>query len=109
MFEAKAVVQNEAGIHCRPSAVLVKEASAFNGAIEISAASGSCSLASVLELMILGLEKGEEVSIRVEGPDERAFGARLVELFETRFDFPAATADPSAAQGACRATAQAHR
>jgi phosphotransferase system HPr-like phosphotransfer protein len=38
---------------------------------------------------MLGLEKGAEVSIQVSGPDEEAFCNKLVELFETHFDFPA--------------------
>lgn len=88
MFEAKAVVQNEVGIHCRPSAVLVKEGSAYAGEILITAKSGACTLTSALECIMLGLEQGAEVSIQVTGPDEEAFCKKLVELFETHFDFP---------------------
>ena len=88
MAQAKAVVQNEAGIHCRPSAILVKTGTAYAGKISVQAESGSCDLSSALELIILGLEKGTEVSIEVTGPDEERFVGELVELFETRFDFP---------------------
>lgn len=88
MFEAIAVVQNEAGIHCRPSAILVREGSAYEGSILVQADSGSCDLKSALECIMLGLEKGTEVKIQVTGPDEDAFGRKLVELFETHFDFP---------------------
>lgn len=88
MFEATAVVQNEAGIHCRPSAILVKEGMAYPGEILVQAESGSCTLTSALECIMLGLEHGAEVTIQVTGPDEEVFGPRLVELFETRFDFP---------------------
>ena len=88
MVEVKAIVQNEAGIHCRPSAILVKEGCAYEGEIEVSAASGSCSLTSALELIMMGLEKGAEVDIKVSGPDEEAEAQKLVELFETHFDFP---------------------
>ncbi|VGO13737.1 Phosphocarrier protein HPr [Pontiella desulfatans] len=88
MFEAQAVVQNEAGIHCRPSAILVREGSAYSGEILVKAASGACTLTSALECIMLGLEKGAEVTIQVTGPDEDGFGKKLVELFETHFDFP---------------------
>lgn len=88
MFEATAVIQNEAGIHCRPSAVLVKEGSAYPGEILVQADSGSCNLTSALECIMLGLEKGAEVRIQVTGPDEEGFCRKLVELFETHFDFP---------------------
>lgn len=88
MYEAKAVVQNEAGIHCRPSAILVKEGSAYPGEILVTAENGTCTLTSALECIMLGLEKGAEVSIQVTGPNEEEFGQKLVELFETHFDFP---------------------
>jgi phosphocarrier protein len=88
MFEATAVVKNEAGIHCRPSAILVKEGMDYPGEILVSAPSGTSTLTSALELIMLGLEQGTEVSIQVSGPDEEAFGKKLVALFETHFDFP---------------------
>jgi phosphotransferase system HPr (HPr) family protein len=88
MFEGTAVVQNEAGIHCRPSAILVNEGMAYDGEILVQAESGSCNLTSALECIMLGLEKGTEVKIQVTGSDEEIFGSKLVELFETHFDFP---------------------
>lgn len=88
MFEARAVVRNEAGIHCRPSAILVTEGSAYPGRILVTAASGSCDLRSALELIMLGLESGAEVTIQVAGPDEVEYCKKLVGLFETHFDFP---------------------
>ncbi len=88
MVETKAVVQNEAGIHCRPSAILVKEGCAYAGEILVTADSGTCTLTSALELIMLGLEKGATVNIQVSGPDEEEEAKKLVELFETHFDFP---------------------
>ena len=88
MFKGSAVIKNEAGIHCRPSAILVKEGLAYEGEIFVQAASGTCNLTSALECIMLGLEMGAEVKIQVTGPDEGVFGPKLVELFETQFDFP---------------------
>ncbi|MBN2684108.1 MAG: HPr family phosphocarrier protein [Pontiellaceae bacterium] len=88
MVKTKAIVQNEAGIHCRPSAVLVTEGCAYEGEIEVSAKTGTCNLKSALELIMLGLEKGTEVTITVTGPNEEAQAQRLAKLFETQFDFP---------------------
>jgi phosphotransferase system HPr (HPr) family protein len=88
MIEATAVVQNEAGIHCRPSAILVKEGSAYPGKILVTAESGTCTLTSALELIMLGLEPGAQVNIQVTGPDEERYCQKLVGLFETHFDFP---------------------
>ncbi len=88
MFEANAIVKNEAGIHCRPSAILVKEGMAYSGEILVIAESGTCTLTSALDLIILGLEPGAGVVIQVTGPDEETFCKKLAELFETHFDFP---------------------
>jgi hypothetical protein len=41
-----------------------------------------------MSIIALGLEAGTEIIIRVEGPDEEDQCRRLVELFETEFDFP---------------------
>jgi phosphotransferase system HPr-like phosphotransfer protein len=38
--------------------------------------------------MSLGLEQGEAVAVQVSGRDEERTCRQLVELFETRFDFP---------------------
>lgn len=88
MFEGTAVIRNEAGIHCRPSAILVQTGFAYDGEILVQSENGSCDLTSALECIMLGLEKGAEVKIQVTGPDEDEFGRKLVELFETTFDFP---------------------
>ncbi len=88
MVEVKAVIKNEAGIHCRPTAVLTRAAAGYAGTITVSAPAGTCQLGSALELMVLGLEHGTKITLQVEGPDEAATAAKFKELFETEFDFP---------------------
>jgi phosphotransferase system HPr (HPr) family protein len=88
MVETTAVIQNEAGIHCRPTAVITQEAADADSTITVVSPSGSCKLGSALELMMLGLESGTQITLRVEGPDEDAVAARFKELFEREFDFP---------------------
>jgi phosphotransferase system HPr (HPr) family protein len=88
MIEAQATIKNEMGIHCRPSAVILKKAADYPGDLRVIAPSGECALNSVMGLMALGLEQGTVVTIRVDGPDEEDTCRMLVELFETHFDFP---------------------
>lgn len=88
MVEVRAVIKNEAGIHCRPTAVITQTAAAYKSMITVAAPSGSCELGSALELMILGLEYGTQVTIQASGSDEAAAAAKFKELFETEFDFP---------------------
>ncbi|MDK2858441.1 MAG: phosphocarrier protein HPr [Verrucomicrobiota bacterium] len=88
MVEVKAVIKNEAGIHCRPTALITQAASAYDGVIRVISPGGTCELGSALELMMLGLEKGTQITLQAEGPDEAAAAEKFKALFETHFDFP---------------------
>ena len=88
MIEVKATIQNEAGIHCRPTAEIVKVVAEYDGIVTVIAKSGSCELGSALELLMLGLEQGAEITIQVDGPDEEAAAEQFKKLFEMNFDFP---------------------
>jgi phosphocarrier protein len=89
MKQRKVVIQNEQGIHCRPSAVIVKVAGGYRGRITVNGANGSCDLKSIMGLLALSLEHGSELVVEVEGPDEEAWCDKLAKLLETKFDFPA--------------------
>ncbi len=84
----QAVIKNRAGIHCRPTAVIVKEARNFDDEIMVHAGDQSGDAKSAIELLSMGLEEGATVEIRSSGPTASASVARMVELFETEFDFP---------------------
>jgi len=88
VVEIKAVIQNAAGIHCRPTAEIVKAVSEYDGTVTVIAESGSCEVGSALELLMLGLECGAEITLQIDGPDEEVAAPRFKELFETNFDFP---------------------
>ena len=45
-------------------------------------------LDSILSLISLGLCKGEEATLSVEGPEEDKAVERIGDLFEFEFDFP---------------------
>ncbi len=89
MVEATATIRNSAGIHCRPSAAIVKAICNYPGQVAISAPGGTCDPRSIMGLLSLCLEPGTPVRITVDGPDETAIACKLVELLETNFDFPA--------------------
>ena len=83
-----AIVANAQGIHCRPSALIVKEFQGYPGKIRISNDHGSCDVSSVMQLLSLEMHQGSKVKIEVMGGNEAAVADRLVELFQTHFDFP---------------------
>ena len=89
MIEKAATIRNGQGIHCRPSARIVTEATRYPGKIRVFSEAGEADLRSLLSLVSLGLQEGAVVRVRVEGDDEEAVCDRFVALMETHFDFPA--------------------
>ncbi len=88
MIEVSATVRNAHGIHCRPSAVIIKAVADYAGTIAVVSDRGHADLRSVISLMALALLPGDAVIIRVIGPSEEEVARQLVRLFETHFDFP---------------------
>lgn len=88
MIEKQATIRNGQGIHCRPSAKIVTEASRWSCEIRVISEAGDADLHSLLALVSLGLQAGSVIRIRVTGVDEEAACDRFVALFETEFDFP---------------------
>jgi phosphocarrier protein HPr len=88
MITKKAIIQNENGIHVRPSQVISTRMMGYTGAVTITTHQLSISDMNIISIISLGLIKGDAITITVEGPDEEQTGNRLVELFETEYDFP---------------------
>ncbi len=89
MVEKKAVIRNKAGIHCRPSSVIMAEMEKHpNVSVKIISDKGESSMHSILELLSLGLQSGDEVRICASGENEAAVCDIFCELFEREFDFP---------------------
>ncbi len=91
MKERIVTVRNKAGIHCRPSSVILntinKEFPYHTFVIETSDGQET-ELNSILTLISLGLTVGSKAILRVTGPDEEKAIARIGDLFEYEFDFP---------------------
>ncbi len=84
-------VRNSAGIHCRPSGVILTAIkNEFPGlTFEIETSDGTVTpLDSMLTILSLGLGKGAKATLRASGPGEEAAADKIASLFETEFDFP---------------------
>jgi len=89
MIEIHTVVENEAGIHCRPSSeILMKRQEFPNCKIKISTNKGDADLNSILSLISLGLGQGDKVTVKAEGEREEIACQTLADLFAFHFDFP---------------------
>ena len=89
MAEKTVKVKNEAGIHCRPSSRIMQKVLEYpDCTFNLETSNGSADLSSILSLMSLGLQKGDKVTIKVEGPNSEQVCAEVATLFEYIFDFP---------------------
>lgn len=88
MTKDKAVIKNNAGIHVRPSGVIITEIGNYSGEIVLSIRKNSVILNSVMALLTLGLMKDDEVEITVSGSEEVRICSQVRELMERIYDFP---------------------
>lgn len=88
MTSKKAYIINGYGIHCRPSAIIVKEARKNNAEITVVDEEGhEANAKNSLELISLALTQGQTVTIKVEGDNEEEVCRRMADLFEKDYDF----------------------
>jgi phosphocarrier protein HPr len=88
MVKTSAVIKNKAGIHVRPSGLIIQAVKDFPGKIVIRKNHAESVLDTAIDLLALGLLRGDAITIEVHGPGEERLCTRLKELFETEFDFP---------------------
>ena len=85
MREFKYVITDEVGIHARPVGLLVQEAKKFSSTIMFVKGEKSAKATSLMKLMGMGIVKGDEVTIQVEGDDEDAAAAAIEEFMKANF------------------------
>lgn len=78
MIEREVTVVNESGIHARPAAAVVNFVKNYKGTIEVSNNGKKGNLKSIISIMSLGMRKGSNLTLHVEGADEEAFAGQLV-------------------------------
>lgn len=77
MIQRSMQIQLANGLEARPVAVLVQKASMFDSEIYIEAEGKKVNAKSIMGMMSLGLNMGEEVTVIAEGKDEEAAVAKL--------------------------------
>ena len=94
MREREVVIHNKAGIHCRPSGVILRaiQQEFPHHAVSICRSDGDeCKVDSILSLISLCLMCGDRATLKIEGPEEEQAIRRIGDLFEYEFDFPPRT------------------
>lgn len=83
MLTENIIINAESGLHARPAGELVKLVKGFTGSrIMLSTAAKSVNVASMLSLLSLGLKKGTEVAVSVEGGDEEGALKSVIEFLK---------------------------
>ena len=82
MAERTVIVTNETGLHARPAASLVQFVKNYPGEVTIIKEEKEANAKSIFNVMSLGIAKGTEIKLIVEGDDEEKFADELVEFVE---------------------------
>jgi len=86
MTEKIVKVINRAGVHARPSALLVQTTKNFSSNIYMEKGSDRINAKSIMGIITLGASYGTEIKIIAEGEDEEAAVEILAKLFESKFE-----------------------
>lgn len=87
MIIDKVVVNNKAGLHAKPASLFVQKANHFKSEIYIKKDATRVNAKSIMGVMILAVQKGDEIEIEASGDDEKRAVEQLKQLIENRFDF----------------------
>jgi phosphocarrier protein HPr len=85
MLTKEFVIQNKVGLHARPAAIFVQTVSKFNSIIKILKDRKEVDAKSILGVLSLGVEKGETISVKINGSDETEAMEELENLIKNNF------------------------
>lgn len=78
-------IVNKLGLHARPSALLVSAAAKFESEVFFTKEGLRVNGKSILGVMMLAAEKGAQVTVECDGPDEEAALEELLRVISTGF------------------------
>jgi phosphocarrier protein HPr len=78
-------IVNKLGLHARPSALLVNTAGKFSSEIHVSRDELRVNAKSIMGVMMLAAEKGVELVVEADGPDETDAVAAVIKVIESGF------------------------
>ena len=82
MKEFKYVIQDELGLHARPAGLLVKEAEKYKSAVTLDSGAKKADAKRIMAVMSMGVKKGVELTVTVDGEDEDAAAAAIEAFFK---------------------------
>jgi len=86
MVEKTVTVLNRAGVHARPSALIVQATKNFKCGIHFEKGSERINAKSIMGVITLGASYGTQIRIIADGEDEEEALTIIVGLFESMFE-----------------------
>ncbi|HWT14669.1 MAG TPA: HPr family phosphocarrier protein [Patescibacteria group bacterium] len=86
MLEQDIIISNKLGLHARASAKLVQLVSGFRSTVMLGSRGREINAKSIMGLMLLAAGVGTQIKLRIEGEDEAAAMAAVIDLFDRKFD-----------------------
>ncbi|HIW49057.1 MAG TPA: HPr family phosphocarrier protein [Firmicutes bacterium] len=83
MVQQTVVIQNPTGMHTKISAQFVAFTHQFHDEIYLIKGNQKANAKSLLNLLLLGLDPGSEVTVQVEGPQEQETLRQVIRYIET--------------------------
>lgn len=84
MIKEKLTIKNKTGLHARPAAIFVETAKKFRSNIIIEKTGKRANAKNILQILALGVDYGDEVTLIIEGEDEKEAEKELVNLLTER-------------------------
>ncbi len=85
MIKTKIKIINRLGLHARASAKFVSTAAKFQSHLDVTKDTQTVNGKSIMGVMMLAANKGTEITLDIDGPDEEAMNEALVQLINNFF------------------------
>jgi phosphocarrier protein len=85
MVENTIVIKNEEGLHARPAAKIVELVNKYKSNAWLCYKDKKVNLKSILSVMTVSIEKGNEVKFAAEGEDEEILLEQIIKLINSDF------------------------
>lgn len=86
MIERDVVVSNKLGLHARASAKLVQALQGCKANVWLTNNGREINAKSIMGVMMLSAGLGATLTVRADGADEEDAIARVIDLFDRKFD-----------------------
>lgn len=85
MVQQAVKVKNGMGLHARPAALIIKEASQFKSDIKLVKGQRDADAKSILGILSLAVQEGEEILVQAQGVDADVAVKSLISLVNSGF------------------------